>query len=261
MRYNAQMPKGKAFMPTSANIMGLDICGTTKIYRIFPRARFRELFAEKMNALVSPSMWSDPFENAILKAKIVTTSGKLMGRFSFHSDVYGQCWSTEKASDAMWQIYSRSEDAIRVRTTVGQLIDSLSGVHGEWAASTCFIGRVEYFYENELKAFGRNIFKNTDKSRAIAQSLLAKRRAYMHEKEVRLIYIDRDSNKHPDGVYKYHFDPLKIIDQIMVDGRVEYSDFVSFKNEIATQTGFSKGKIKRSLLYREPKGFVVELPD
>lgn len=248
-------------MANNANIIGSDICESTKIYRIFPRERFQQLFTEEMNALVLPSKWSDPFENAILKAKVVTTDGKEIGRFSFHSDVYGQCWTTEKASDAMWQIYSKNKDAIRVRTTVGKLIKSLGDVHGEWSASTCFIGRVNYIREDELKDFGRNVFKQADKSQAIAKSLLAKRRAYMHEKEVRIIYIDRHKSKHPKGVYKYHFDPRGVIDQIMVDGRMKHSDFASFKNKFTMQTGFPKEQIYRSLLYSEPNDFVVELPD
>ena len=35
----------------------------TRIYRIFPRVRFFELFKEQRNALVQPRKWQDPFEN------------------------------------------------------------------------------------------------------------------------------------------------------------------------------------------------------
>jgi hypothetical protein len=44
-----------------ASILG-KITLETKIYRIFPRERFIQLFEEDRNALVLPTMWEDPFE-------------------------------------------------------------------------------------------------------------------------------------------------------------------------------------------------------
>lgn len=240
-------------------IFGKKIGPETKIYRIFPRDRFRQLFQEKKNALVLPTMWDDPFENAILKAKVQTSNGEL-GSFSFHSDVYGQCWTLETASDAMWQIYSRSRDAVRVRTTVGRLIESLGASQGDWAHVSCFIGRVEYMSEKRLRKFGSTVFKAGITPDAVAQSLLAKRRAYKHENEVRLIYFEPGNTKHPKGVFKYALDPSSLIDQVMVDGRVSYTDFLPFKEEVMKLTGLPEKMVKRSLLYRPPKDFVIELP-
>lgn len=231
----------------------------TRIYRIFPRNRFLQLFKENQNALVLPAKWDDPFENVFLQADVVSANRE-KGRFGFHDDVYGQCWTLETASDAMWQIYSREKDAVRVRTTVEKLISSLMSAHGKWAAATCFIGRVSYLSESKLKEFGRTAFKDYSGSEAIARSLLVKRRAYKHENEVRLIYIERSGTKHGNGVYTYDLNPRDIIDQVMVDGRVSYQEFVPFKEQIMTLTGLSDKQVKRSLLYRRPKGFLVEIP-
>lgn len=242
----------------NASIIGKISKGTT-IYRIFPRKRFQQLFRENRNTMVLPTKWDDPFENVILKAEVVTSAGE-RGNFSFHDDVYGQCWTLETASDAMWQIYSRNKNAVRVRTTVGKLIGSLRAGHSQWADSTCFIGRVEYLKEAELKDFGRTVFKNYGRAEAIARSLLVKRRAYKHENEVRLIYIEPRNMKHVDGVYSYPFEPRSIIDQVMVDGRVTYQDFLPFKKRLIKLTGLPDSQIMRSLLYRQPDGFVVEIP-
>lgn len=241
------------------NILGKRIGPETRIYRIFPRDRFLQLFQEEKNALVLPTMWDDPFENAILKADVRTPNGEL-GHFSFHSDVYGQCWTLETASDAMWQIYSRNSDAVRVRTTVGRLIESLSASQDDWAHVSCFIGRVEYMSEKRLRRLGSTVFKDGITPEAVARSLLAKRRAYKHENEVRLIYFERSNTKHPKGVFKHALDPRSVIDQVMVDGRVPYKEFLPFKEEVMKLTGFPEKMVKRSLLYRPPKGFVVELP-
>ena len=92
---------------------------------------------------------------------------------------------------------------------------------------------------------------------AIVQSLLVKRNAYKHENEVRLIYISPDPTREADFVYKYDIDPLTLFDQVMVDGRVGWADFVVLKERIARWTGLPNGRIKRSLLYSPPKGFAV----
>lgn len=241
-----------------SNIIG-DIKESTRLYRVFPRHHFLSLFKENRNALVRPAIWEDPFENVVLKAETVTGNGE-RGRFGFHDDVYGQCWTLETASDAIWQIYSRGKDAIRVRTTVGKLLRSLAANHGEWAPATCFIGRVDYLSDSGLREFSRTVFKSGIGGEAIARSLLAKRKAYRHENEVRLIYIERSDTKHPDGLYGYALEPRDIIDQIMVDGRVTYDEFLPFKKEVMELTGLSERQVMRSLLYQPPKDFLVEVP-
>lgn len=246
-------------MPIRGNIIG-KIKENTKIYRIFPRKRFLQLFQENRNALVLPTKWEDPFENVFLKADVVSATGE-KGRFDFHDDVYGQCWTLEAASDAMWQIYSREKDSVRVRTTVGKLLASLCDLHTEWAHVSCFIGRVEYLTEAKLRTFGRTVFKTFPPSEAVARSLLVKRRAYRHENEVRIICIQPSDTKHLNGVYSYDLEPRNVIDQVMVDGRVAHSDFLPFKRQVMAVTGLSESRVKRSLLYRQPEGFLVEVDE
>ena len=160
----------------------------------------------------------------------------------------------------MWQIYSNKKDAVRIRTTVGALVDSLCAMNGDSATSTCFIGRVEYMSERKLKEFARTIFQNGITPEAIARSLLVKRNAYAHEREVRLIYIEPSKKKHPEGIYKYAINPQTLFDQAMIDGRMEYEDYKNLKNDVVKRTGLPEKKVKRSLLYRQPKGFSVEIP-
>lgn len=245
-------------MCSKQNIIG-NIFEATRVYRIFQRDRFFQLFEDKQNALVLPSMWDDPFENVILRAEVRAKTGE-KGRFGFHEDVYGQCWTLERASDAMWQIYSRDQDAIRVRTTVGKLIQSLRVANGSGADTSCFVGRVKYLKDSELRDFGRSVFGAGLCAEAVARSLIVKRKAYRHESEVRLIYFEPSQAKHHGGVYKYNLDPLALIDQAMVDGRVSYETYIPFKEEIKERTGLKDHQVKRSLLYRPPKGFVVEIP-
>ena len=62
--------------------------------------RLYQMFDERENVLVKPSMWDDPFENFILDARTRASDGKLR-HFGFRDRVYGQCWTTEQRSDAM----------------------------------------------------------------------------------------------------------------------------------------------------------------
>lgn len=245
-------------MANRGTIIG-EITRSTMIYRVFPRHRFFELFDERKNALVWPTMWEDPFENFILRSPVQTAAGE-KGEFAFHEDVYGQCWTLKKRSDAMWRIYSPDKDAVRVRTRVGRLIDSLCAANKGMENERCFIGKVEYPTDAKLKKFARNVFKDGLNAEAVARSLLKKRNAFEHEDEVRLIYFEGDNKTHVGGVYKYALDPHAVFDQIMIDPRMSYKDYVKFKNEIVKRTKIDEARIKRSLLYEPPDGFVVEIP-
>lgn len=83
---------------------------------------------------------------------------------------------------------------------------------------------------------------------------------FEHEKEVRITYFEGDQIVHGDGVYKYPLDPLAVFDQVMIDPRLSYKEFQSFKDEIVARTGIDEARIKRSLLYKPPDGFIVEIP-
>ena len=237
-------------------------CGiteTTQIYRFFSRKRFFQLFEDRQNALVLPTKWNDPFENVFLRTEVRTKAGEKV-KLDFHDDVYGQCWTLECASDAMWRIYSPKQDAIRVRTTVGKLIESISAHNGDWAHTTCFIGRVNYLRENELSEFGKVVFSTGLSGETIARSLTVKHKAYKYENEVRLVYFEPNNTKHRCGVYKYNLNPLELIDQATVDGRVSDKNYQRIKAKIMRRTGLEAHQISHSRIYRLPEDFVVEIP-
>jgi len=234
------------------------LSGKTYIYRVFSKKRLFELFGSRENVLVRPTMWEDPFENFILRSPVKAADGQ-SGVFSFHDDVYGQCWTLLQASDAMWRIYSPCKDGVRIRTTIDKLARSVSAPLGEWAHVQAFIGKVEYLSEAKLKAFAESVFAKNLSAEALARSLLVKRTAFRHEREVRLLYLEKSNTKHAGGLYRCGVDPHDLIDQIMTDPRLPTREADALKAEIETTTGY-RGEIKRSLLYAPPKGFVVKIP-
>ena len=218
------------------------------IYRIISLPRLEELFETRKNVLVKPQKWEDPFENFILRSKVKLTSGEII-EYNYHDQFYGQCWSFHKASDAMWRIYSPQNNGIRIRTTPRQLAASLYSSLKSLPEVKCYVGKVLYLNEKKLKAYSNNIFDDAGISvENLFKSLLAKRMAFRHENEVRLLYFGIEDDCYKNDKFGYDIDPHSLITQIMIDPRVNKNQAYELKKHIEHSTGF-KGEIKRSLLY------------
>lgn len=232
-----------------------------KIYRIISFERLLEIFVSRKNTLVKPSAWSDTFENFILKSKVRLRSGEII-QYNYFDRMYGQCWTLQKASDAMWQIYSPNKKNLRIRTTIRQLRDSFYAAHQSLTDVKCCVGRVKYLYEKELMEIANKTFDDSGIAvEDIFKSLLVKRRAFIHENEVRVLYQEWDDENFSDRpLYQYEINPHNLISQIMIDPRRSYSEFKLLKDIIRKTTGF-KGEMKRSLLYTLPKDITLDVTD
>lgn len=221
------------------------------VYRIISVSRLLELFDKRKNVLVHPSLWEDPYENSILKSKVRLKSGEIK-KFYFHENFYGQCWSLHRASDAMWRIYSSDGNGIRIKTTVRKLLSSLYHGNIYKADRSCIIGKVEYLSEKKLSKFANNLYVDGRLSKEnLFRSLLVKRLAFRHEREIRLLYFDLEKNL-KGNFFSFNVDPHELVDQIMIGPWSTYKEFKSIKREILDKTRFC-GPIKRSLLYSAPE--------
>lgn len=230
------------------------------VYRIVSLDRLYELFKSSRNVLVKPHKWEDPFENFILKCKVRLPDGR-HAAIGFHDDFYAQCWTLQSASDAMWRIYSPNRNAVRLRSTIRRLGSSLWRHCGEWAPDETFIGKVRYLPAKALEQFAKGILRSEGGAlsmRLFATTLLVKRPAFKHEREVRLIFRHHDEPNSDDDLFSYPVDPQELIDQIMIDPRVMPDEAEALKQEIRSRTGF-KGKILRSLLYAAPPSWTIPL--
>lgn len=223
------------------------------IYRIVSLERFQQLFEQKRNTLVSPSLWDDPFENFILQCPVQLVTGEL-ATVDFHDHYFGQCWTLKSASDAMWRIYSQDKRAIRLRTTIRKLLQSLSDHCGDWGPVCAFIGKVQYLNEAKLVAFARQAWHRVDPA-SFAKTLLVKRPAFSHESEVRLIYFEPQPLSAGQKTFSYPIDPNNLIDQVMCDPRLTVTEYGDLSGRIRG-AGYD-GKILRSLLYAPPPKFVL----
>lgn len=228
------------------------------IYRIVSIERLFELFENRQNVLVKPKKWQDPFENFILRAETRLQTGQL-ARFAFHDQFYGQCWTLQSASDAMWRIYSPAGDAVRVRSTIRTVAESLSRELGDYAQIRAFIGKVRYPPNKRLLEFASSWFPGTARLRArtSAETLLIKRPAFKHEREIRLLYFQHHAGDALNDLYLYNVNPHEFIDQIMIDPRVPESEANVLKAKIRNRTGY-RGRILRSLLYAPPPSLIIQ---
>ena len=197
------------------------------IYRIISLDRMYELFEKRLNTLVKPLKWDDPFENFISTLKGRLPSGEIV-EFAQRFEFYGQCWTLVPASDAMWRIYSSDRKSVRIRVKIEKLLRQIY----EYAIGAVFIGRVRYLTGDGLVKWARRVFREaeTPTIRLLARTLLVKRTAFSHENEVRLLYLAavRDT----DVIYRHPFDPHRCIEEIVIDPRVPEEEAERLKAEI-----------------------------
>ena len=144
------------------------------VYRVVSLERLLQLFSTARNVLVSPELWDDPFENFILKSKRVSRHGW-----------YGQCWTRQSASDAMWRIYSPDSKGVQCDRHTTRLLETLRAT----TEGDAFIGKVRYLPNGPLMHLARKALKHGHLTVAAnaAHTLLVKRPAFRHESEVRLL--------------------------------------------------------------------------
>jgi hypothetical protein len=182
------------------------------IYRIFKREYLFDSLRTRELCLTRPRLWDDPFEN-MLERCAITWMGKTQARQEFFADkrapIFAQCWSATSESDSLWRAYSwfkadrtsgrnsfPNEEGVQVRTTPRKLLSALAtrAPAGESDANW-IIGQVTYHPEDEIpQAVANLVAKNGlgafPGPEGHADSVLFKRKAFEHEAEVRLIYVD-----------------------------------------------------------------------
>lgn len=238
---------------TQANLINLsDEELDRHIYRITKEEHVLSLFTERENVLSQVHRWKDKFENFQMNLGGLLNGQKFT--YEFKDDFGGQCWTTQNFSEAMWGIYASDPNVhyLRIRSTPRKLLTALIEAHPLMPQDACFVGRVEYKKESDLKAYLQEGAPLNLSAAGFAKSLLLKRNAFRHEHEVRLLYFGSVKKYDTKGLYRYDVDPHQLITQIMADPNRDRNKWLNDKATIQAITGFT-GDIKRSKIYDPPE--------
>lgn len=176
-----------------------------KIYRFISFESFVDIVLRKQLAFVTYDMWQDPYEGFVIKA-MKTEQGRydilqwlkknqtsndmppdvlleLLDKFS--KTIHLQSWTKHSETDALWRIYAHNGNAIRIETDTKkiQCVEKIDLLQVDYQAVDL---------TRELKS----IFLSDGKMK-VHKAFSWKRKAFEHEKEVRL-YTNIDNNYLPD---------------------------------------------------------------
>jgi hypothetical protein len=250
---------------TAENFINFDD-DKVKLQRIYPKAYLLDLLQSKSNMLPRISSWEDPYENFFLKSAVKISSGESADLTSIANCWYGQCWSANEESDAMWRIYSDigspEKIGIKVVTTAEKLYRYHVKKH-EFSSLQTFIGKVKYITDSELNEIMSNLsFTEValgGRNNKFAKLNCYKRMPFEHEREYRVLFFETHPNMSIEPkigfkMMKFEIEPTDFIEEIILDPRMSDFEAERLKGEIE-QIGYG-GKIGKSELYRMPEFFI-----
>lgn len=248
--------------PNGAKLVNLQPADLDRlVHRTFSSDRFIDLVGTKVNGLVSPGRWDDPFENFLLAHTLVRTPDGELGTLEpLAADWYGQCWTMTADSDAMWRIYSPHHTGIKATARLGDLLDGLARSVRLSVRLQAFAGKVEYKDQAAITSHMSSL-TFTDLAMGgtndrFAELLCVKREAFAHEDEIRLLYCDAEPKVGDGTVYLYHFDPNATLASVEIDPRLSQPEADAVARELRA-AGLTVPAM-RSTLYDVPS-FTIPL--
>ena len=224
------------------------------IYHFIPLNYLLRIIKDKILVISQIIKWEDTYENflSMIKFYLDETPVSIV---SAPELIYGQCWTLNKETDALWRIYSTNKQSVRIKTTIKKLlgVSLCEKNHVRYSTILRKIGQVEYLTESQIYNWIKKRKKeNILLGSSVIDSLFIKRKEFKHEKEVRLL-INKSINEdeYSRGNFKSYLeleiDPNIFIEEITFDPRFSNEDFILYK-KILGDLGFYN-RINKSKLY------------
>lgn len=243
----------------AANVISLDL--DAPIYKYIP-FKYLKLMIQNSNLYFGRvSSWEDVYENWFLKEQMVLPSGEKGSAKELIPGVFGQSWTLQEESDAMWRIYSRldrtlhdylDDTAVRIKTTARKLYNVIYANDEDF--NTSYIGAVKYLSQNDFLKMQDSLspLNPLDLSEVFVMSYFFKRAPFEHEKEVRpiLIYSPKHENFGKDGV-SFDIDFDNLIDEMVTDPRLTPDEYRTVRGQLIG-LGAKSDKVRNSELYNIP---------
>lgn len=241
------------------NVIDLNL--DTDVYKYIPLKFLRLMIENNTLFLGKVSKWEDVYENWFLKETLELSNGEFGIATNLIPGVYGQSWTMEEESDAMWRIYSRIDNpkdgtisylenvAVRIKTTARKIYDAIYTQDANMA--TTYIGSVKYLTVEEFRKLQDSLspLSPLDLNQVFSESYFFKRKPFEHEKEVRPIVIlpSDDPSFDVEGL-SYPIDSEAFIEEIVADPRLTVDEY-NYVREQLLEIGIGHNKIRQSLLY------------
>jgi hypothetical protein len=220
------------------------------IFRIFPIHRFFEMVSNDELTLVSYKKWDDPLEN-ILKNLTVQNNNTTISFYELLDCVLGQCWSIKPECDGLWKNFASIDSGVSVQVNAMEIFDALTNQDtNKFNRSNWFIGRVKYYTREKLKTIlpEKLGFVLDSTGKELAATMLLKQDAFSYEKEVRIIWNDRDKNFQKKGIASFKIPCKKLIKKITFAPKTPICLYNIYKLRLIS-LGYAKNIIQRSDIY------------
>ena len=202
------------------------------IYRYISFESFVGMVQSKQLIFVLPETWEDPMEGSGIMNKINNCSSleiiyKSVPRLYW---TFAQCWSRAYKSDAMWRIYSYNNKSIRIKILESD-VQKLNGVDLR-----------EVRYDDNPR------IAQIDDKESFITALSVKRKAFSHEKEVRLFYRLWFEGVNDNYLHKRCFDYLaaeNVFEKIEIKKELEKMGIDFKEDDPFTILNMGENKIKR----------------
>lgn len=243
----------------AANVISLDL--DAPIYKYIPFKYLKLMIQNSSLYFGKVSSWEDVYENWFLKEQMVLPSGEKGSATDLIQGVFGQSWTLQEESDAMWRIYSKldrtlhdylDDTAVRIKTTARKLYNVIHANDEDF--NTSYIGAVKYLSQNDFLKMQDSLspLNPLDLSEVFVKSYFFKRAPFEHEKEVRpiLIYSPKHENFGKDGV-SFDIDFDNLIDEMVTDPRLTPDEYRTVRGQLIG-LGAKSDKVRNSELYNIP---------
>lgn len=166
------------------------------IYKYISFEAFVDMIQRQSILFSHPSRWEDKMEWIIIKDVLDNSDKKDTVSIirGLVNNTFLSCWTRLQDSDALWKIYSKSNNAIRISTN----IDNFHNLG---------LKTVDVLYSDDPIIDSKN---------SIYQLYAHKRTAYKYEEEVRVIKLKLDYNKKDISAYlaRYLKDEIDVLSYV-----------------------------------------------
>lgn len=245
---------------TFYNVDSIELFLDTPIYKFIKQEFVRQAIVTKQFRFNNVKSWDDPYELYFLKQN-VKIAGKPFKELNEEVNlVCGQCWTTEKDSDAFWRIYN--DGYVRVRTSARKIFNLIMSRRQKISASArC--GHVKYMPQYAIEGEFQKIEDAGIFINKTFESLFWKREEFYYENEVRfLLYQSGDENLYKENFKDYielEFDPFDFFEEITFAPNLSKVEYEKEKIEWEKITGpitltrsnlYSFNKIDKDLTFK-----------